>query len=178
VIWLFIIILYALWLVREMRASLADTEMRANIDVLTGLENRNRYEAYLQKLSDSKEKVTCLFIDANGLHELNNTKGHNAGDQMLRFIADTLKVQFSNDHIYRIGGDEFVVFQSGMTDDELNEKLTQFREALHRNDYNAAVGSCVYEEGMSVDQLIVNAEKNMYDSKKKYYEKIGKDMRI
>ena len=178
VIWLFIIILYALWLVREMRASLADTEMRANVDVLTGLENRNRYEAYLQKLSDSKEKVTCLFIDANGLHELNNTKGHNAGDQMLRFIADTLKVQFSNDHIYRIGGDEFVVFQSGMTDEELNEKLAQFREALHRNDYNAAVGSCVYEEGMSVDQLIVNAEKNMYDSKKKYYEKIGKDMRI
>ena len=171
------IIIYALWLIREIRASISDTEKKANIDVLTGLPNRNRYETYLKKLNGSKEPLTCLFIDANGLHELNNSKGHFAGDQMLRFIADTLKVLFSTEHIYRIGGDEFVVFQPGKTDAEINECLESFNDSMKRNEYHAAVGKCDYEADMSVDQLIVNAEKDMYRSKQKYYEEIGKTMR-
>ena len=172
-----IILIYSLWLVREIRNSIADTEKKANIDVLTGLQNRNRYEACLKKLEGSKEKFICLFIDANGLHELNNTKGHFAGDQMLRFIADTLKVQFGEENIYRIGGDEFVVFLFGKTEEEVSENLTAFNDALKHNEYHAAVGKCIYESGMSVKQLIVNAEKNMYIAKQKYYEQIGKIMR-
>jgi diguanylate cyclase (GGDEF)-like protein len=172
------ILLYAVWLVREIRRSIAETEHRANIDVLTGLQNRNRYEAYLKELDSKKEKTTCLYIDANGLHELNNSKGHYAGDQMLRFIADSLKVQFGADHTYRIGGDEFVVFNAGKTEEEMNECLRSFNEALQRNDYHAAVGTCVYGFGMSVDQLIRNAEKEMYAAKQRYYESIGKVMRV
>ena len=174
---LVILIIYSMWLIRAIRNSIAETEQKANTDVLTGLQNRNRYEAYLKKLDSPKENFICMFIDANGLHELNNTKGHFAGDQMLRFIADTLKVQFGEENIYRIGGDEFVVFLSGKTEEEVNGHLTEFNEALKRNEYHAAVGICTYENGMSVEQLIVNAEKNMYAAKQKYYEKIGKVMR-
>lgn len=173
-----IMLFYALWLTREIRLSIAETEHRANIDALTGLQNRNRYELYLKELETAKDNVTCLFIDANGLHDLNNSRGHYAGDQMLRFIADTLKVQFGGEHIYRIGGDEFVVFSHGMTEDELNKCLSGFHEALQRNDYHAAVGTCVYGFDMSVDDLIRNAEKEMYEAKRKYYEQIGKIMRI
>ena len=169
---------YVFWMIREIRKSIAETERRANIDVLTGLQNRNRYEAYLKELKVTKEKLTCLYIDANGLHELNNTKGHLAGDQMLRFIADTLKVQFGEDHVYRIGGDEFVVFQSGRTETEMQMALNNFNDSLQKNDYHAAVGLCVYGFGMSVDQLIRNAEKEMYEAKRKYYERIGKVMRV
>lgn len=57
-----------------------------------------------------KKRLACIYIDANGLHEINNARGHLAGDQMLRFIADTLKVSFGEEALYRIGGDEFVVF--------------------------------------------------------------------
>ncbi|MCR4644014.1 MAG: diguanylate cyclase [Oscillospiraceae bacterium] len=172
-----LIVIYGLWLFREVRASIAETEQKANTDVLTGLQNRNRYELYLKRLEGTKDKVICLFIDANGLHELNNSKGHFAGDQMLRFIADTLKVQFSSEHLYRIGGDEFVVFLSDKTVEEVNEYLVTFNETLQRNDYHAAVGICVFEESMSVNQLIGTAEKNMYEAKQKYYEEIGKVMR-
>lgn len=80
-------------------------------------------------------------------------------------------------HLYRIGGDEFVVFLSDKTEDEVNGYLVDFNETLQRNDYHAAVGICVYEEGMSVNQLIGNAEKNMYEAKQKYYQEIGKVMR-
>ena len=96
---------------------------------------------------------------------------------MLRFIADTLKINFSSEHIYRIGGDEFVVFQDTDAGSGIDESLSKFSEALARNDYHAAVGTCTIGDGMSIDELIVNAEKNMYKDKQKYYELIGKNMR-
>ncbi len=175
---LLIFVTYGIWVALETRRSLVETERRANIDVLTGLQNRNRYEAYLKEIDTKQEKLTCLYIDANGLHELNNSRGHFAGDQMLRFIADTLKIQFGSEHVYRIGGDEFVVFQSGRSEEEMQECLKDFNESLQRNDYHAAVGLCVYGFGMSVDQLIKNAEKEMYEAKQRYYERIGKVMRV
>lgn len=52
----------------------------------------------------------CVYIDANGLHELNNERGHEAGDLMLRFVAESLMEQFPKGSLYRVGGDEFVVF--------------------------------------------------------------------
>lgn len=173
-----IILIYFIWLVREIRASISEAEHKANIDVLTGLPNRNRFEAYLKKLENSKDRVICLYIDANGLHELNNTKGHYAGDQMLRFIADSLKVEFGGEHIYRIGGDEFIVFLPDNAENTVDEALKNFIEALQRNDYHAAVGKCISNKGMSVEEIIKNAEKEMYEAKQKYYEKIGKVMRI
>ena len=173
-----ILLIYAIWLIREIRVSIAETEEKANIDALTGLQNRNRYEKYLKKLEGSKDKLTCIYIDANGLHELNNSQGHFAGDQMLRFIADTLKVQFGEEHIYRIGGDEFIVMIPKMSGARLNECLKHFHESLERNDYHAAVGTSTYEQGGNVDELIKNAEKDMYEAKKKYYEQIGKTMRV
>lgn len=173
-----LMLLYSVWLIHEIRSSIAETEKKANIDVLTGLQNRNRYEAYLKKLEGTKERLICIYIDANGLHELNNTKGHFAGDQMLRFIADTLKIEFDGENIFRIGGDEFVVFQSKKTGPEVSEALVRFSEALMRNDYHAAVGTCVYGSEMSIDTLIKNAEKEMYEAKQKYYEQIGKVMRV
>ena len=172
-----IILIYAIWLIREIRSSIAEAEMKANTDVLTGLQNRNRYEAYLKKLEGTKEKLVCLFVDANGLHELNNSKGHTAGDQMLRFIADTRKVQFGGEHIYRIGGDEFVVFQSEKSQSEIDDSLAVFNDAMQRNDYHAAVGSCTYDAGMSINQLVGNAEKAMYEAKNAYYQQLGKAMR-
>ncbi|WP_049962814.1 diguanylate cyclase [Ruminococcus sp. HUN007] len=175
---LVILLLYTAWLVHEFRASISFAEEKANTDVLTGLHNRNSYENYIGKTDALKEKLTCIYIDANGLHELNNSKGHFAGDQMLRFIADTLKVQFGGENIFRIGGDEFVVFQSGKTDDELERSLEGFNDALARNDYHAALGIGKCEEGQNMDQLIRNAETKMYEAKRVYYKQIGKDMRV
>lgn len=182
IIWLIIaafslILIYALWLIRQIHKSITQVEEKANIDVLTGLQNRNRYEAYLKKIKGSAENLTCIYIDVNGLHELNNTKGHFAGDQMLHFIADSLKVQFGEEHIYRIGGDEFVVFQAEKTENEVNDCLEKFNEAIHKNDYHAAVGVSVYNPKMSVDQFVKNAEKAMYEAKEAYYKTIGKEMR-
>ena len=173
-----ILLIYMLWLLNEFRESIADAEEKANTDVLTGLQNRNRFEAFIGKTDALKEKLACIYIDANGLHDLNNSRGHSAGDQMLRFIADTLKVEFGGDNIYRIGGDEFVLFKADKTEKDLEEGLAGFMEALARNNYHAAVGICTYESGLDMDKLIKSAESKMYEAKRRYYEETGKDMRV
>ncbi|MCR5806546.1 MAG: diguanylate cyclase [Oscillospiraceae bacterium] len=178
VLFAILVLIYSIWLIREIRASIAETEHKANTDALTGLQNRNRYEAYLKKLEGTADRIICIYIDVNGLHEVNNSKGHYAGDQMLRFIADTLKIEFGGDHIYRIGGDEFIVFESGKTESEVNACLAGFNDALQRNDYHAAVGIAIRSGDMSMDALIKNAEQEMYEAKQKYYEQIGKAMRV
>ena len=172
-----IIVIYCLWMASEAHQSVKETERKANVDVLTGLQNRNRYEEYLKELEETKEAVICIYIDANGLHELNNSRGHVAGDQMLRFIADTLKIEFGEEHLYRIGGDEFVVFYEGSSEKQMQDSLKIFRESLERNDYHAAIGLCASEKDLNVEYMVKKAEENMYEDKKKYYEKIGKEMR-
>ena len=63
----------------------------SEIDMLTGVRNRNSYEQNLSIYpSLCKKNLSCIFADLNGLHELNNTKGHEAGDKMLQFVAGKL----------------------------------------------------------------------------------------
>ncbi len=168
---------YLLWIMYSNRRSIANTEKQANIDVLTGLQNRNRYEIYCKKLEGRNKGVACIYIDANGLHEINNTMGHLAGDQMLRFIADSLKSVFGEDTVYRIGGDEFVVFQKKKTQTELESLLEKVHSEVEKNDYHVSSGLCVCESDMSVNDMIKTAEKRMYEAKRRYYESIGRQVR-
>lgn len=170
-------VVYLLWLMWSNRKAIVEAEKKANIDVLTGLQNRNRYEQICKMLKDKEKGLACIYIDANGLHEINNAKGHLAGDQMLRFIADTLKVAFGEDMAYRIGGDEFVVFQQKKSMEELEAVLSDFSQTLKKNDYHASIGICIGSSDMPLSEIIKTAEKRMYEDKKKYYASIGKDVR-
>ena len=77
-------------------------------DVLTDLRNRNSFEQILE--SKNYHPAYCIYIDVNGLHELNNKEGHMAGDEMLKYVARILAEYFEKAHCFRVGGDEFVAF--------------------------------------------------------------------
>lgn len=168
-------LIYFIWIMHSTRHSIIETEQHANVDVLTGLQNRNRYEMLCCQLKT--EGLACIYVDANGLHEINNSKGHLAGDQMLRFIADTLKVSFGETETFRIGGDEFVVFQHGRPQEELEKTLESVHENIQKNDYHISAGLCMGSEAETVKDVIKTAEVRMYEAKKKYYESIGKEVR-
>ena len=69
-------------------------------DQLTGLNNRNCYEMKIPLYhTQYNNSITCVYIDVNGLHELNNTKGHKAGDEMLCYIADAVRKQFGGKNV-------------------------------------------------------------------------------
>ena len=144
-------------------------------DLLTGIRNRNSYEQnLLTYVNRCQQSLTYIFVDVNGLHELNNTKGHEAGDRMLQFVADTLQKQFGKEHTYRIGGDEFVVFVPDGDQEEIEKKLDRVITAVEENDYHISVGRDTHFCGkIDMKGLVDSAEKRMYEEKQLFYQRTG-----
>ena len=171
-----IFMLFLTYMTRNTFKVIAETKRDANIDALTGLENRNNYEMYRMKATHIS-KIICVYIDVNGLHTINNEKGHLAGDLMLKYVAETLKKYFSEDsHIYRIGGDEFVIFNKTEIHQVTNRMKLAFDDIV-RNNYNISYGIYQGTDEMNISDVAKEAESLMYDMKKKYYESIGQPMR-
>lgn len=144
-------------------------------DLLTGLRSRNAYEQQLPAYPGMcRSSLGCAFVDVNGLHELNNTQGHEAGDVLLRFVAKQLLGQFDARHIYRIGGDEYVVFAPDMEEGELIQRLRAAASAAEAQGYHISVGIRSQHVGeICMDDLIRDAEKRMYANKAAYYARQG-----
>jgi diguanylate cyclase (GGDEF)-like protein/PAS domain S-box-containing protein len=84
---------------------------RARHDPLTGLLNRFTLEAYLDEIVIARpERAVVLFVDLDGFKAVNDTHGHDAGDDVLRVMAGRLRAAVRpDDHVARYGGDEFVI---------------------------------------------------------------------
>lgn len=113
----------------------------------------------------------------NGLHELNNTQGHKAGDIMLKSVADQIRQMFGSSHTYRIGGDEFVTFIPETEADVIEKRCLRIKTELAKSNYHISVGTHREEQISSIEDLIKAAEKKMYDEKRKYYENTSHDRR-
>lgn len=144
----------------------------SRFDQLTQLNNRNSFESDLHLFpSLCQEKLACIYIDVNGLHELNNSQGHQMGDRMLQFIAEKVREFFGGEYTYRIGGDEFVAFVLEIDKDSLEARLHQLTEVIEKENYHIAIGySIVDKEKINMDMLIKAAESEMYRSKSQYYQ--------
>ncbi|MGN1389606.1 MAG: EAL domain-containing protein [Bulleidia sp.] len=155
---------------------LSDVSQR---DVLTGLKNRNCYDqSYYRYPEQCRNLLACIYLDANGLHELNDTKGHEAGDEMLIMIAGAMREAFGDQDTYRIGGDEIIAFASDISEEELKNSISNLREKISQKSYSASIGCEVQKkEELDINSLIRDAEQRMYDDKRRYYELAGNDRR-
>ena len=109
------------------------------IDPGTGLLNRIAFEAYLQKNEDTVfAPAACVYIDANGLHEINNQYGHEAGDRMLQMLAELLREQFPGGGLYRVGGDEMVIFPA--QEEDCRPRMSAVARHLAARGYSIAYG--------------------------------------
>ena len=151
----------------------------AERDQLTKLRNHTSYEHRIPTYPDHcKASLACIYADANGLHELNETGGHLAGDRMLCCIADALREQFGDEHAYRIGGDEFVAFAVDVEESALREKVGAFVERVEGAQYNVSVGCGIRRAGeIDILELIKAAEQQMYQEKSAFYQRMEMDMR-
>ena len=136
----------------------------------TGLMNRVAYEKCLRK-SDQRviAPAACIYIDANGLHEINNERGHEAGDQLLRAVAERLREQFPRDDLYRVGGDEFVVFPAPAAEAEYEARMRAVSESLAAQGYSISYGIAVCEAANGLSELVREADEKMLGSKRAYY---------
>ncbi len=148
-------------------------------DILTGVKNRNKYE-YDQNVCAEicKENVVCVFSDVNGLHQLNDSKGHKAGDEMLIAVAQRLIKSFGEENIYRIGGDEYVVFQIDSSEDEVRQSMEAAAAELSAKEYFVSYGiSSMQKQELDMSLLIAKAENAMYRAKTKFYQESGRERR-
>ena len=144
-------------------------------DLLTGIRNRNAFETAKKRYTDHcTSSVSCVYIDANGLHELNNVEGHHRGDEMLRLIADSLYKQFGIENVYRIGGDEFVAFAVDEDLSSVEQKSDEIRRTIEEQGYFISVGiERQTADALDIDALVRHAEEKMYDDKTRYYASRG-----
>ena len=155
-------------------------EQQATRDALTGLANRtlfrDRIEQGIRQSRRSGHAVVLLFIDLDGFKEVNDTLGHQRGDELLKEVAARLlHCVRDTDTVARLGGDEFVIILPELEDMAFVEPLcTSILESLgapfqlgsDRAYVTASIGIAAYPaDADDADALLVRAEQAMYASK-------------
>ena len=150
---------------------LAKTEALALTDSLTGAANRMAYKNDIKTIDIRNSKLfACIYIDVNELHYFNDKYGHAAGDQMLVFIADVLRKEFSDSYVYRMGGDEFLIFTENLSSDVIESRIHNANVQIEEMKYHISIG-IKYGDGYSdIEELVSEAEKLMYIEKARYYQ--------
>lgn len=139
-------------------------------DSLTGLLNRNAYDNDLECIQATHGKpLTVVYVDMNGLHEINNHLGHAKGDSVLCCLANAMSACFGDDRIYRIGGDEFVIISCNHTVSQSMRRMARMRRDFLKGDWDISVGMAESDDGGDLPDLIKQAEIRMRQDKKQHY---------
>lgn len=151
--------------------NLSDTKRTATTDALTGAANRVAYNHDIQLFDEERPlDFSCIYVDANELHNINNKYGHAAGDEMLQFVANTLKDVFFGQKVYRMGGDEFLVFCQNLEQDVVKKGIISVNEQLNPRGYNVAMGLSFRSQNTNTEEMVREAEVRMYENKAHYYQ--------
>ena len=142
-------------------------------DALTGLLNRQTYNADSQKFAES---ITALIaLDMNGLKEINDKHGHIAGDAALAALGKCfLSCTTRSQRVYRIGGDEFAILCLRNSREELDTLTEKLRTALAETEYSCSIGWCYSATPRALDSLYKEADAMLYEDKERYYRETGK----
>lgn len=141
------------------------------IDTLTSFYNRNRYIQDVNALANQNHSIGIVYLDVNGLKEINDRFGHDAGDDLLKKCADTIKKSFDRGSFYRIGGDEFIVICTDLEEEVFIEYILKLKNNFARDTCKAAIGYQWAKDCYEVQAIIKNADEYMYADKKEFYHK-------
>ena len=141
------------------------------LDQLTGIRNNTSYIRMLNHLLEHPVPVGVAFADLNGLKYLNDTYGHEYGDQALRHLAEVCMEYFAKDQLYRISGDEFVVICPEIRKEEFNRQAELLKERLKQDEQELAAFGYLWDGGSTgADKLLHRAERLMYREKQLHYQ--------
>ena len=148
-------------------------EYMSQTDLLTGVKNRNHYENQMERYPEMcSSTLVCVYGDVNGLHEINNKEGHQAGDRMLQAVAERMRQSFGPEHTYRIGGDEFVAFRADDESEKVLSEVEQIKRYLEEEGYHVSFGIAAQNKdrgAIYMRELIREAENNMFSAKREFY---------
>lgn len=157
-----------------------EMDRAANIDALTKVRNRRAYDLEIervdQEIKNGMTDVGLAMIDLNYLKVINDTYGHEKGNEALQLLCRTICHVFSHSPVFRVGGDEFVVVLENddlKHLDKLKESFEQEMALLREEDkpwrnISAACGYALYDPQLdtNMDSVFKRADQLMYENKK------------
>ncbi|SEL02248.1 diguanylate cyclase (GGDEF) domain-containing protein [Ruminococcus sp. YRD2003] len=152
-------------------------KQKAYKDGLTGVKNKLSYLEALAELETSVEsgeltEYGIVVFDLNGLKSINDTLGHEAGDEYIKSGCSLICRSFNHSPVFRVGGDEFVAILKGEDYANREELVRAFREKIRENQKNGEVvvasGLAVYDasKDTSYNDVFKRADESMYEQKR------------
>lgn len=167
-----------------LQRQLVELDLSVYLDNSTGLANRFKFLEVLDAImAEGKGKTALCILDLDDLKDINDTLGHNVGDQVIAIIAQRIKLSLEHTpqyerydiEIFRIGGDEFAVLILGISDTDdiapiLNKLLKNIRRKIELSGESISIGVSVGvsispEHGTCSDSLLKKADMAMYKVK-------------
>jgi two-component system cell cycle response regulator len=169
---------------RAMTASLSarseTLEQAALTDALTGMQNRRYFDdalkEYLEEFRRIDKPVGLMILDLDHFKQVNDTHGHDIGDEVLRAVASCLKdMTRYHDVVARLGGEEFAVVAPNMDADMLTRLAERIRKAIAattvlngniRLKITTSVGLAVWDRKETAEEFFRRADKQLYEAKR------------
>lgn len=156
---------------RIVNTVIRQSKRRAIIDFMTGLYNKNKLIEIIEDETYTNQKIGIIYWDVNHLKYVNDTYGHQVGDQLITRIACSIQDAVEKKGIsLRYGGDEFIAIIPDATYDDVERIISRWNEFLKqiqsKNEYpvSVAVGYAL-GEGKDLEKIIAIADKYMYNNK-------------
>ena len=160
---------------------LKKTFEKATKDSLTHFYNREYMNDYLKKLYHKAKRENfqflLVFLDLDNFKNVNDTSGHEKGDEVLKQVSEIIKNSFREyDTFVRYGGDEFIIIielKKNYSSKEITNLLNKLKERIENRfkEYNLSIsfGMALNTEAETIDKLIELADMRMYEMKKEHH---------
>ena len=165
--------------IRNSQKKAVQMELKASMDEMTGLYNKNRLLALLDEKVYDSQNIAVIYWDVNRLKYVNDNFGHIAGDRLIIKVAEAIRSSArKDDAAFRYGGDEFVMIINDGTVEIVQEILKRWELAIGKAaegcnfPVSASVGYAIGERKY-LEDVIAEADKNMYMCKHKVHEELS-----
>lgn len=165
--------------IRNSQKKAVQMELKASMDEMTGLYNKNRLLALLDEKVYDSQNIAVIYWDVNRLKYVNDNFGHIAGDRLIIKVVEAIRSSArKDDAAFRYGGDEFVMIINDGTVEIVQEILKRWELAIGKAaegcnfPVSASVGYAIGERKY-LEDVIAEADKNMYMCKHKVHEELS-----
>src|SRR5690606_9812631 len=155
-------------------------EQAALTDPLTGMHNRRYFDdalrEYLTEFRRIEKPIGLMILDLDHFKQVNDTYGHDVGDEVLRAVANTLgDMTRYHDVVARLGGEEFAVVAPNMTEDQLIKLAERIRKAISaqvvvagnvRLRVTTSIGLAIWDGKETGEEFYRRADKQLYQAKR------------
>lgn len=149
-----------------------ELEYYCNYDPMTEIGNYYAFRSVCRLCSAKlkEQRVGIVFSDINGLKVINDTRGHEKGNEYICSFVEKMRRHFPEQNCYRISGDEFLVVSIDEPEEEFARRAKAFRELINSDFIPTASVGWFWAQTKDIESVMETAEDRMYKEKKLFYQ--------